>query len=432
MHDLDRALQEFESGTDTMGSYEFAQQGEMESDYEGESYGAESEYEGEGYEGEGDYEAGSDAEYDAEGEYETSGVYEAEAQYEGDQEGAPRGDDEAVFDEIEEMEQAAALLEVQDEAELDQFLTSLVSKVKKKLKKVIPAERAERPRGESEESRGRGAAEAWSGGRQLRRARPGRRDRRRYRGQRRKDVRPRARGHEPRGSGVRGRQTRRRTRRRSREGRLAGAGPSTDRRRRRPKTRCCRPPTRMLRGSRASPLEPARQAPDAALWRRRTATIRPVVPPRPSHHPPWHLSRGCPTARERAPRTRSASAARTARASQTVRAARNDGDGRGAVARSAAGARAVSREGRRELRARIEDFLSWIRRAGTTVHARADPASIRLPAAAVQRRALGLRPVRGRADATQRARDRALACGPRCRGRRRARDSRTRSGHCRR
>jgi hypothetical protein len=138
MHDLDRALQELESGADTMGSDEFAQQGETESDYEGESYEAESEYEGEGYEGEADYEAGAEAEYDGEGEYEASGVYEAEAEYEGEHEGAPRGDDEAVFDEIEEMEQAAALLEVQDEAELDQFLGSLFSKVKKKLKTILP------------------------------------------------------------------------------------------------------------------------------------------------------------------------------------------------------------------------------------------------------------------------------------------------------
>jgi hypothetical protein len=156
MHDLDRALQEFESA----GSYEFAQQGEAESDYESESYEGEG-YEGEGYESEGyeregyeaesdyegqayeaDYEAAGEAEYDGESQDESSGVYEAEADYESEQEGEYGGalqrEDEAVFDEIEEMEQAAALLEVQDEGELDQFLGTLISKVRKKIGALIP------------------------------------------------------------------------------------------------------------------------------------------------------------------------------------------------------------------------------------------------------------------------------------------------------
>jgi hypothetical protein len=122
MHDLDRALQEFESAT-AFGANEFAQQGESEGDYEGESY-----------------ESGISDE--GEGEYDVSRVYEAEAEYdnEGSQqfEGA-RDDHEAVFDEVEEMEAAAALLEVQDEEELDQFLGSLFAKVRKKLGTVLPA-----------------------------------------------------------------------------------------------------------------------------------------------------------------------------------------------------------------------------------------------------------------------------------------------------
>ena len=93
MHDLHRALQEFESGTDTGGSGEFAQ-GEMESDYEGENDQTESGYEREGYEGEGDYEAAVRPRSDGEGQDQASGVYDSEADYEG----APSADQAAVFD----------------------------------------------------------------------------------------------------------------------------------------------------------------------------------------------------------------------------------------------------------------------------------------------------------------------------------------------
>ncbi len=74
MHDLDRTLQEYESGVDAL--------------------------EADGLELEGNWETELDSESDG----------------------------EVVFDEIEEMELAATLLEVQDEAELDQFIGNLVKK----------------------------------------------------------------------------------------------------------------------------------------------------------------------------------------------------------------------------------------------------------------------------------------------------------------
>ena len=140
MHDLDRALQEFESQSQMPGSYEFAQQGEAEGEYdlEGEGdYESDSEYQGEGdFEGsdeaEGDYEA--EGSYEAEGDYET-GQYEGEGEYAGEGQLASSG---PIFDEVEEMEQAASLLEVQDEGELDQFLGVLIDKVKNKLTGFLP------------------------------------------------------------------------------------------------------------------------------------------------------------------------------------------------------------------------------------------------------------------------------------------------------
>jgi hypothetical protein len=108
MHDLDRALQELEADGNEMEAeaYEFGEEMEEESDYEGES--------------EADYEANYESEYDLAQESEAAGDYEA------------------VFDELEEMEQAAALLEVQDEGELDQFLGGFLDKVKKKLRAALP------------------------------------------------------------------------------------------------------------------------------------------------------------------------------------------------------------------------------------------------------------------------------------------------------
>jgi len=135
MHDLDRALQELESDEGTFGSYEFAQDTEMENgyeaegDYEGESdFEAGGDHEGESYEGES-YEGES---YEGEGASEGEGEYHDEASFEGE------SDSEAIFDEIEEMEQAAALLEVQDEQELDHFLGGLIAKAKKALGAYLP------------------------------------------------------------------------------------------------------------------------------------------------------------------------------------------------------------------------------------------------------------------------------------------------------
>jgi len=69
------------------------------------------------------------------GEFETgmdefeSGDFEFEASDQG--EWQPESDSESVFDEVEEMELAASLLEISDEQELDQFLGSLIKKAGK-------------------------------------------------------------------------------------------------------------------------------------------------------------------------------------------------------------------------------------------------------------------------------------------------------------
>jgi hypothetical protein len=99
MHDLDRTLQEFETGgVDALESdayeLEFWSEGEFEGEYDGE-------FEGE-YDGEFEF------------ELEGSGI-----------------DVEAVFDEVEEMELAATLLEISDERELDLFLGGLIKKAGK-------------------------------------------------------------------------------------------------------------------------------------------------------------------------------------------------------------------------------------------------------------------------------------------------------------
>ena len=114
MHDLDRALQEFEADSSAleMESEEFDLEADAESDYEGEDeyeYEADSEYEGEDYESETE-----------------------------EMRSASHRDEEAILDELEEMEQAAALLEVQNEEELEYFLGGLVNKVKNKIRKALP------------------------------------------------------------------------------------------------------------------------------------------------------------------------------------------------------------------------------------------------------------------------------------------------------
>lgn len=102
MHDLDRTLQEYESGIDALESG--------------------------GYELEGDWEYEGGGGFGEEFEEEYGGDYEA------DHEGY---DGEAVFDEIEEMELAATLLEIQDEAELEQFLGKLIKRAGRAVGKVV-------------------------------------------------------------------------------------------------------------------------------------------------------------------------------------------------------------------------------------------------------------------------------------------------------
>lgn len=107
MHNLDRALQEFTPAAGAFESASYELEGEDEGEYEGEGQ----------YQGEEEYEGESAFEYQGEGETEY----------------------EAVFDEVEEMEQAAALLEVQDEEELDHFLGGLIRKAAGKLGSAIPS-----------------------------------------------------------------------------------------------------------------------------------------------------------------------------------------------------------------------------------------------------------------------------------------------------
>ena len=116
MHDLDRALQEF----DPVASEQESQSYEDNEEEAGAGYEAE-----ESSEAEGDYAAESDYEADLEGGFDLAGESGT--------------DTETVFDEIEEMEQAASLLEAQDEGEVEQFLGGLVDKVRKKLGAIVPA-----------------------------------------------------------------------------------------------------------------------------------------------------------------------------------------------------------------------------------------------------------------------------------------------------
>jgi hypothetical protein len=188
MHDLDRALLEFEAEVDELemggagdyelgadyelegsdqyesdsefeagGDYEFEGDYEMEGDYELEGdyemeaagdYEFEHDPEMEGdYEFEGDYEREGDyeleADYEREGDYELEADYEMEGDYEfessngyGMEVGA-NGDAEAVFDEVEEMELASNLLAARDEREMDQELLKSLGKAFKKIGSVL-------------------------------------------------------------------------------------------------------------------------------------------------------------------------------------------------------------------------------------------------------------------------------------------------------
>lgn len=93
MHDLDRTQEEF---YDEYSGYE---------------------YEADAYEFEADYED----------EYEYDDEYSDEFEY----------DFEAVFDEADELELAAELLEITDEDELDQFIGKLIKKAARKVKKAV-------------------------------------------------------------------------------------------------------------------------------------------------------------------------------------------------------------------------------------------------------------------------------------------------------
>lgn len=65
------------------------------------------------------------------GEMELDGEYDGEAEWEYD------GEAEGIFDEADEMELAAELLEVSDEAELDQFLGKLIRKAGQAVGKAV-------------------------------------------------------------------------------------------------------------------------------------------------------------------------------------------------------------------------------------------------------------------------------------------------------
>jgi uncharacterized protein (DUF697 family) len=76
------------------------------------------------------------AEYWGEMEYEGEYDGEYEGEYDGEYEGE-YDEAEGIFDEADEMELAAELLEVNDEAELDQFLGKLIRKAGKALGQVV-------------------------------------------------------------------------------------------------------------------------------------------------------------------------------------------------------------------------------------------------------------------------------------------------------
>jgi hypothetical protein len=99
MHDLDRTLQEFEAGTNGFdaGEFEFESEGEWE--------------------------------FDDEAEFE--GEWEAEGEWEGEYDG------ESVFDEVEEMELAATLLDSTDQQELDDFMGRLVRRAGRALGRAV-------------------------------------------------------------------------------------------------------------------------------------------------------------------------------------------------------------------------------------------------------------------------------------------------------
>ncbi|MFN0217014.1 MAG: hypothetical protein ACKVT2_22380 [Saprospiraceae bacterium] len=157
MHNLDRIMNEESSGEygyhrqDEQGAYgaayewedqyetgegEYEDDGEYENEYEynGE-YEEDREYEYDGeYEEDREYENEYDGEYEEDREYENEydGEYEEDREYEYNEREARYERDsefESPFSEEEEMELATELLNVNNEAELDQFLGGLISSI---------------------------------------------------------------------------------------------------------------------------------------------------------------------------------------------------------------------------------------------------------------------------------------------------------------
>ena len=134
MHRLDTALGEFEAGIDALESYEMEYQGEYgQGEFAGE-YG-QGEFSGEfgQHELAGEYGQGEWSGEFGQGEYgEFIGEYgqgeygQGELAGEYEYAGELQGEQETVFDEVQEMELAAELLEVQSEEELEQFLGKLI------------------------------------------------------------------------------------------------------------------------------------------------------------------------------------------------------------------------------------------------------------------------------------------------------------------
>lgn len=110
MHDIDRTQLEAEWEIDPYGSSEFESEYELEYDDE--------------FESEFEYEDELEAYQGMNGQYMAS-EYEHEFGYEN------------IFDEAEEMELAAELLEVMDDEELEQFLGKLIKRASRKVKKAV-------------------------------------------------------------------------------------------------------------------------------------------------------------------------------------------------------------------------------------------------------------------------------------------------------
>jgi uncharacterized membrane protein YgcG len=149
MHGLDNALGEFEAGLDALESGEFEFQGEYgQGEFQGEFAGEyEEEWSGEygqgeygqgefaqGEYGQGEYGQGEYGQGEYQGEY-GQGEYEygkgeyGQGEWAGEYEygqGEFQGEQETVFDEVQEMELAAELLGIHNEEELEQFLGKLI------------------------------------------------------------------------------------------------------------------------------------------------------------------------------------------------------------------------------------------------------------------------------------------------------------------